>query len=308
VLWIRQARLVPSVLAELVASSQEEAGRAVASLGTAASRVLAAVLAEYPAQAAANDGPAAGPTERLRAVAAAIAGRGTWSAGSPSAASAKGRDQGDMAPASMSEPPDQGPQAQGKPPGEAEVADLGEERLRRRGHPRPAGDDPSGLPPVPPWTGSGPATETQLATFLYAVNLVCWFQLDERVEPPRTGWAIVEAVGRNILRGLPAHRRRELLTDPLLPVLADLDGRSEGSPTPVRLGAGMRPVRQWLADHDIPATVFARPGRVLVSHTHVDVVMDLETVDLTARVSGLDQDPGWIPSLGRIVLFHFEGR
>ena len=74
----------------------------------------------------------------------------------------------------------------------------------------------------------------------------------------------------------------------------------------MRLGSAVRPVREWLVEHDVPATVFAQPGRVLVSHTHVDVVMDLETVEVAARASGLDQDPGWVPSLGRIVLFHFE--
>ena len=45
----------------------------------------------------------------------------------------------------------------------------------------------------------------------------------------------------------------------------------------------------------------------MTSRTHVDVVMNLEAIDLAARISGLDQDPGWVPELGRIVLFHFEG-
>ena len=315
VLWTRQARLVPTVLAELAASTPDQADQALDVLGTAASAVLAAVLAEFPAQAApaldppASDEHAAGPSAQLRAVAAAIAGTSPPTVGGPSPGAADERDTPAprTTPAEMSEPPDQGPQAPGEPPREAEFADLGEERIRRRGHPRSARDDPSGVPPLPPWIGSGPATESQLATLLYAINLMRWFRLDEHVESPGTAWAVVEAVGRNLLRGLPAQRRRELLSDPLLPLLADLDGRPDGGPTPVRLGAAMRPVRQWLAEHDVPATVFAQPGRVLVSHTHVDVVMDLERVDLAARVSGLDQDPGWVPSLGKIVLFHFEG-
>jgi hypothetical protein len=299
-LWTRQARLVPTVLAEMAASTPDQAGHALDVLGTAGSTVLAAVLAEFPAQAApaldphASDEPAAGPSAQLRAAAATIAGKRDTPAPRTT-------------PAELSEPPDQGPQAPGKPPRAAEVADPGEERTRRRGHPRPARDDPSGVQPLPPWIGSGPATESQQATLLYAINLMRWFHLDERVESPSTAWAVVEAVGRNLLRGLPAQRRREVLADPLLPLLADLDGRPDGGPTPVRLGAAMRPVRQWLAKHDVPATVFTQPGRVLVSHTHVDLVMDLERVDLAARVSGLDQDPGWVPSLGKIVLFHFEG-
>jgi hypothetical protein len=45
---------------------------------------------------------------------------------------------------------------------------------------------------------------------------------------------------------------------------------------------------------------------VVVSRTHVDVLLRLDQIDMTARRCGLDQDPGWVPTLGRIVLFHFE--
>lgn len=174
-----------------------------------------------------------------------------------------------------------------------------------RPNPPPEGDqEPSWQ--QRPWAGGGPSTETGLATMLYAVNLVRWFDLT-RLGSGATGWSVVEAVARWLLRGLPAGRRRALLSDPLLPLLAQLDGRPDGVPTPVRLGNAIRPALRFLRSHDLATTTFTQPGTVFVSRTHVDVVLDIHQIDLAARTSGLDQDPGWIPELGRVVLFHFEG-
>jgi hypothetical protein len=47
------------------------------------------------------------------------------------------------------------------------------------------------------------------------------------------------------------------------------------------------------------------PGRLVVSRTHVDLFLSLEQISIAARRAGLDQDPGWVPDLGRIVQFHF---
>ena len=160
-----------------------------------------------------------------------------------------------------------------------------------------------------PWTGSGPSTHTELATMLYAVNLVRRLGLDDLAAAKAgaaTGWAVVEAVGRWLLRRVPMPRRRALLADPLLQLLADLDGRPTDLPTPVRLGSAVRPVREFLTEHDIEVDTFTQPGQVLVSRTHVDVVLGIDQIDLAARSAGLDQDPGWVPHLGRVVLFHFE--
>jgi hypothetical protein len=155
-----------------------------------------------------------------------------------------------------------------------------------------------------PWQASGPAVPTALASLLYAVNLM---PLLDRTPPrPGSGWAVVEALGRWLLRDLPPARRRELLRDPLLPLLATLDGREPDVPSPVRLGAATRPVRAFLDKHRIGAEAFVQPGRVLVSRTHVDVLLLLDHADPRVRVTGLDQDPGWVAALGRIVLFHFE--
>jgi len=50
----------------------------------------------------------------------------------------------------------------------------------------------------------------------------------------------------------------------------------------------------------------AIPGRLYVTSSHVDVVIPLDCIDLRVRRAGLDRDPGWLPSHGRVVYFHFE--
>lgn len=47
-------------------------------------------------------------------------------------------------------------------------------------------------------------------------------------------------------------------------------------------------------------------SRIFISSSHIDLVADINKTSLTARRSGLDQDPGWLPEYGRVVLFHFD--
>jgi len=47
-------------------------------------------------------------------------------------------------------------------------------------------------------------------------------------------------------------------------------------------------------------------ARIYVTSSHVDLVLRLDTADLTLRRAGLDRDPGWLPAYGRVVYFHFE--
>ncbi len=53
-------------------------------------------------------------------------------------------------------------------------------------------------------------------------------------------------------------------------------------------------------------SLIRRPGRVLSSRTHLEVCFNLAHGDLRVRRAGLDIDPGWVPWLGRVVLFHYE--
>ena len=53
------------------------------------------------------------------------------------------------------------------------------------------------------------------------------------------------------------------------------------------------------------AELVAVPGRLVVDRTHAEVVLALDAVDLAVRRRALDADPGWVPSLGRVIRFHF---
>jgi hypothetical protein len=63
------------------------------------------------------------------------------------------------------------------------------------------------------------------------------------------------------------------------------------------LGSGSETLRDAL---------LARPGRLYVTATHVDLVMGLDSVSLPVRLAGLDRSPGWLGEFGRVILFHFE--
>jgi hypothetical protein len=47
-------------------------------------------------------------------------------------------------------------------------------------------------------------------------------------------------------------------------------------------------------------------ARLEVSETHLDLYLPVRTIDLALRIAGLDLDPGWVPWLGRVVLFHYD--
>lgn len=196
--------------------------------------------------------------------------------------------------------------AEGDPRTPADERGPGLRLVRSHEEGPPDEADPGGAWRYRPWQASGPAVPTELASMLYAVNLVVRFDLG-RLAKASTGWAVVESLARLLLRGLPAADRRSLGADPLFALLAELDTRPPGAGNPVRLGAAFRPVRDYLALHRIGVDTFTRPGSVVVSRTHVDVVLGLDQIDLDARAMGLDRDPGWVPELGRIVLFHFDG-
>lgn len=48
-----------------------------------------------------------------------------------------------------------------------------------------------------------------------------------------------------------------------------------------------------------------RPGRVLATRTHLDVLFDLNQAEMRIRRAGLDLNPGWLPWFGRVVTFHY---
>jgi hypothetical protein len=66
-------------------------------------------------------------------------------------------------------------------------------------------------------------------------------------------------------------------------------------------------VGRWLARYTEVAIddVVRRPGALVCTRTHVDVVLDVQHADVRLRRPGLDLDPGWLPWLGRVVTYHY---
>ncbi|WP_201365158.1 hypothetical protein [Dictyobacter formicarum] len=61
--------------------------------------------------------------------------------------------------------------------------------------------------------------------------------------------------------------------------------------------------------HDIsllPDLLLFKSARLLVSRTHIDLYMNMDQISLPIRRVGLDRNPGWVPDLARIILFHFD--
>jgi hypothetical protein len=164
--------------------------------------------------------------------------------------------------------------------------------------------EPEAKPTRHRWEGWGTAVESRFATLFYAVNLMTWLDLPRVDGPePESGWAVLEALARSLLPTGPTTEQQ----DPIWGILAELDGRDPPTPTPVRLGALTHRLHGLLDRHRLAPDVFAQPGTLVVGRTHIDVVLGLHQIDLAARSCGLDQDPGWVPALGRIIAFHFDG-
>ncbi|WP_437277744.1 hypothetical protein WME90_41980 [Sorangium sp. So ce375] len=81
-----------------------------------------------------------------------------------------------------------------------------------------------------------------------------------------------------------------------------LSRRPAGAPATWRLAVSL-----WLRRvARLPlGRVVRRPGRVVATRTHVDVLFPLAAADVRVRAAALDVNPGWVPWLGRIVQFHY---
>lgn len=55
------------------------------------------------------------------------------------------------------------------------------------------------------------------------------------------------------------------------------------------------------------ADLVTRPGELRATSTHIDLRFNLNHSDIRLRRAGLDLDPGWVPWLGRVILFHYHG-
>lgn len=81
--------------------------------------------------------------------------------------------------------------------------------------------------------------------------------------------------------------------------VADLDA--------VVLGAWHTALRRWCRRHAGVglATLVHRPGLMMWTPTHIDMVFRHADTDLRVRKAGLDLTLGWVPWLSRVVTFHY---
>jgi hypothetical protein len=93
---------------------------------------------------------------------------------------------------------------------------------------------------------------------------------------------------------------------------------------PFTLTPGAPPLKSWLdwlmpylrtrlrlalgaaTDAEAARMLLLHPARVLVTGTHVDIMLGLADLPLPIRFAGLDRNPGFIPAAGRYVTFYFE--
>ncbi len=137
---------------------------------------------------------------------------------------------------------------------------------------------------------------TNHASALYLLHLVL------RLGGEEAGYADLARFALWLLRHQPRRPRR--LRDPLWPLLIALD--EEPAAVPRGRPVWWRQAAAYLDDAGLDLDSFEQPGLVAVTRTHLDVVLGLDQIDFAVRMAGLDQDPGWVPQLGRVISFHFE--
>jgi hypothetical protein len=117
---------------------------------------------------------------------------------------------------------------------------------------------------------------------------------------------VEERLGETILRAI-ARRVRTPADDALLDALAAADDERDPPAESPLARFWITAVRRWcrrtarIGLH----TLVRRPALIAHSPTHIDLTFDLRTADVRLRRAGLDLDPGWVPWLGRVVLFHY---
>jgi hypothetical protein len=130
-----------------------------------------------------------------------------------------------------------------------------------------------------------------------------------RVEPDDVIWALVDASAP--VAAWPEQAPAGW-ADPLLRTTGH--GRSPdvalaaGTDADAQAGVWLDAARRWLRRRGGIglASLVARPARLHLTATHVDVHFCLRDADMRVRRAGLDVDPGWLPWFGRVVNFHFD--
>jgi hypothetical protein len=161
--------------------------------------------------------------------------------------------------------------------------------------------------------------DSEFAGIVYLVNLALHLELyGDFTQPMRPGLELPIAdflalVGECVSGDAFA-------ADPVWGLLAELAGREPGGELDtVDQRDRLLLVEEWTSQlagcaapvlgmerHTALPFLCARAGRLALSPTRLDATFDLAAHPLIIRVAGLDRDPGWVPSAGRILAFHYQ--
>lgn len=201
------------------------------------------------------------------------------------------------------------------PGSHAPTVERARDRLREdrraegaRSDPQPHGREgpPVDVSPGPDSDDAVDGVRIGLAGMFYLVNVYTRLDLRAFGLVDAVPWDVVDGLARAVVE-VEQHD-----VDPVWLALQALAGRSPGEPPApdvlVRCATAMSPALDDLAlepGEPTLAELVAVPGRLVVDRTHVEVFVALDAVDLAVRRRALDADPGWVPSLGRVIRFHF---
>jgi hypothetical protein len=279
-------------LALLPASWSRSVARLVATWGVADARtqwLVTVALARAQPHAVADPGLPA----RARELAAALC---------QAPADARPGNAGEAGPAAAA--PDDRPQA--APGARARGASVDENQ--------PGGAGPDGGEPVTaaapaPGAGYDGALPTESGGLLFLVQALRHLRIEDWLAAG--DWPGVRDVPRQLLLDV-ALRLAVPAEDPMRLCLRDADERELPLPEPGSRASDA--VRDWLERihafllaHEGPALadLVTRPAKVIATPTHIDVFLPAWQADIRVRRLGLDLDPGWVPWLARVVLFHY---
>jgi hypothetical protein len=156
--------------------------------------------------------------------------------------------------------------------------------------------------PVHPTESTG--FPTQLAGLFYLIGALRAIELPLASPWGHERWAMLAALVHGLIGDTP---------DPIWQFLRDraaLPDPMEPFPPPAleaTAAAALDSINEAfdLDDGEL-AEIVATPGVVYATSTHIDVQIALGRISMTARMRGLDADPGWCPELGHVIRFHFE--
>lgn len=128
-----------------------------------------------------------------------------------------------------------------------------------------------------------------------------------RVKSDRKKYLLFDSSGKVILaiwRGkMPVAVRKFIAVR----TIKRLSALSEVNDLQLIIASYMFAIKRYLRRHVHSGLkqVVEKRGHVAVTRTHLDISFPIQAVDIECRKAGLDIDPGWVPWLGRVVLFHY---